>query len=74
MSEWKLYVWTEVLCDYTCGMAFAIARSKEEAYEAYEALLGVYIKEELIGGKLKTYELPELQLDEPICEYVYGGG
>lgn len=27
----KLYVWPEVFCDYTCGMAVAIAETLEEA-------------------------------------------
>ena len=27
----KLYVWEEVLCDWTCGVVFAMAYSVEEA-------------------------------------------
>jgi len=27
----KLFVWHGVFCDYTCGMAVAIARTKEDA-------------------------------------------
>lgn len=27
----KLYVWEEVLCDYTCGVIFAMAHNIEEA-------------------------------------------
>jgi len=29
----KLYVWEDVLCDYTCGVMFALASSVEEARE-----------------------------------------
>jgi hypothetical protein len=28
---YRLYVWTDILCDYTCGVAFALASSVEEA-------------------------------------------
>lgn len=27
----KLFVWDEVFCDYTCGIAFALAHDAEEA-------------------------------------------
>jgi len=27
----KLFVWNEVYCDYTCGVAFALAETKEQA-------------------------------------------
>ena len=27
----KLFVWDDVFCDYTCGVAFALAETKEEA-------------------------------------------
>lgn len=29
----KLYVWEEVLCDYTCGVIFALANNVDEARE-----------------------------------------
>ena len=30
-KDLKLYVWQEVFCDYTCGIAFALAHDEEEA-------------------------------------------
>lgn len=30
-TNMKLYLWTDVYCDYTCGCAFAIAKTEEEA-------------------------------------------
>lgn len=30
-DKWKVYVWDKVLCDNTCGMMVAVARSIEEA-------------------------------------------
>lgn len=30
----SLYVWENVLCDWTCGMVVALARSEEEARDA----------------------------------------
>ena len=27
----KLFVWRDVLCDYTCGIAFAMAETEERA-------------------------------------------
>jgi hypothetical protein len=36
----KLYVWTDVLCDYTCGVAFALASSVEEARQLVTDSLG----------------------------------
>jgi hypothetical protein len=31
IGDLKLYVWDEVLCDYTCGIIFALARDENEA-------------------------------------------
>lgn len=31
MEKLKLYVWENYGCDYTCGIAFALAESEEEA-------------------------------------------
>lgn len=30
----KLYIWDRVFCDYTAGVAFAMAPTLQEAYEA----------------------------------------
>ena len=33
MNKYKLYVWDDVLSDYTTGIAFAIAKTKKQAVE-----------------------------------------
>ena len=61
----KLYVWEDVLRDYTSGIAFALAESPEEARE-------LVIKK--LGGNHEDL------CDSPKCIetkegfYVYGGG
>jgi len=30
-KDLKLYIWKGVFCDYTCGIAFALAHNEEEA-------------------------------------------
>ncbi len=72
----KLFVWHKVLCDYTCGMAFAVAENLEEALDNMRSFNGGkpskpahYITDELRGVKPEEYDL-----DHPIAFYVYGGG
>lgn len=70
-DPWKLYIWDEVLCDYTCGMAFAIARTVEEAIKA----TGVpEYNRDLYNSEPRVINLPGLSLSEPIGEHCYGGG
>jgi hypothetical protein len=63
----KLYVWTGVLYDYTSGLAFALATSKEHALK-------------LLSKDLNRDSLAELQRATPEvytgahAEYIYGGG
>jgi len=74
----KLYVWEKVLCDWTCGIAFALAVSLEEAKELvsdkYNEMFGC-TKED------GDYEIPYFVNDEDPKIYddsvgytVYGGG
>lgn len=69
LDEWSLYVWHDVLCDYTCGMAFAIAPNLETAIVA---ALGedIYLGLGLDGLTIT----PLSEIDGPIGSYVYGGG
>lgn len=63
-----LYVWEGVLTDYTSGMAFAIAESKEEA--AKIAAHGTdYVERELLSSDCEVNELTE-----KFGTHVYGGG
>lgn len=50
MRENKLYVWEDVLCDWTCGVIFALAPTLEDARRIVlanspEELLGAVRKE-----------------------------
>ena len=66
----KLYVWYDVLCDWTSGVAFSLASSPEEA------------KDLLMKSGLHEHQWDGLKLDgqdyevydEPVASYVYGGG
>lgn len=45
-DKYRLYIWHDVFCDYTCGVAFAIARSAAEARKAIaESAAGDYPKD-----------------------------
>ena len=66
--EMKLYLWHDVLCDYTAGMAFAVAHSVEEAR-------GLLVASEAYWGSSDLKSDPEVhELDQPFCAYVHGGG
>lgn len=67
MDELKLYVWGNVFCDYTCGIAFAIAHDSEEARKMIIEKAG-YIDTDLANP-------PDVyKLNNPIAFYVAGGG
>lgn len=62
--KYKLYVWEDVLQDYTSGIAFAVARSPEEARDKIATAYAVgfghqddeYIRKHLAGAP-DEYEL-----------------
>lgn len=69
--EKKLYVWEGVLCDYTDGIAFALAESPEKAAEM--------LKKEIGGGMWESAHWEGIKLDgvlpvEKDCGYCWGGG
>jgi hypothetical protein len=68
----KLYVWEDVFCDYTCGMAMAIAESKKEAIKLITKNM-----ENWETSKIRELEKNEPnihELDEKPSYYVTGGG
>jgi hypothetical protein len=69
----KLYVWTDVLKDYTPGIAFALAATEDEARELVvkKALHSTYVEQEL-AGKPQVFD-PERE-DAGVVFIVYGGG
>jgi hypothetical protein len=71
----KLFVWEGVLTDWTSGMAFAIARTKEEA--ANLAIKGLRNDEmfcEYSLAELLESPCSEFKLNKPIGAHVHGGG
>ena len=59
MSKLKLYVWEEFSCDWTCGIAFAIAESKEEAKTLCTKAYGMFFTPWFDDSKLTIHELTE---------------
>ena len=63
----KLYVWEDVLCDYTSGIAFALAENKKMALA-------------LLARRLSDVSMEEIRAKKPKirrtkCAYfTYGGG
>lgn len=62
----KLYVWHEVLCDYTCGAMFALAESVEEARRLIVET-GETIVDEDLEREPTVYETP-------VAFAIWGGG
>ena len=65
--ENKLFVWEDVLCDYTSGMAFAIAPDLETALKILNEKAGFDLN-------LPISKLTILSLTKPEGFYVWGGG
>jgi hypothetical protein len=63
----KLYVWEDVLADYTSGIAFALARSPEHARK-------LIIKKMGTDFRASEFEPKPLVVSRPAGFYVYGGG
>lgn len=64
----SLYLWRDVLYDYTAGMAFAIAASADEARGMLVRDPGIYAGDDFAKD-------PEVhELTEPFCAFVHGGG
>jgi len=70
----KLYVWEGVFCDYTCGMAVALAYTKEEAIQTLVKETGW--GEETVRQEIDSVEPEVIQIKDrkkPIAWYVEGG-
>jgi len=71
----KLYVWENVLCDWTCGIAFALANSLEEAIK----LVSDYYNKGF-GWEGEEYQTPYFVSEEPkiydvpVGYAIWGGG
>jgi hypothetical protein len=65
-EDLKLYVWEDVLADYTSGIMFALARSESEARELILKNCS-FVPDEDLAKEPKVYETP-------IGFAVWGGG
>lgn len=63
----KLYVWENVLCDWTCGIIFATANSVEEAREI------VLKEQDLPSIREAINDEPAIYLN-PVAFINWGGG
>lgn len=68
MKKLQLYVWTDFEEDFTAGLAFAIARSEEEAKQMVRDDAGWPDKERRWGT------LHVLPINKPVTFHVFGGG
>lgn len=62
----KLFVWEGFCPDYTDGLAFAIAKSEDDAKKMIEKELGYPVS---VWGSLAIHPL-----NKPFCASVHGGG
>jgi len=76
-TQLRLYVWHEFACDYTCGIAFAIAQNEEEAKDVIlgrstsrytSQYTSRYIRTQLDNIRPEVFEL-----NSPVGFYVEGG-
>lgn len=63
----RLYVWNNVLSDYTPGIAFAMAYNVEEARRLLKQAMPEHNHHEI-------EQEPTFVHTRPACDYVYGGG
>ncbi len=71
MKKWTLYIWEDVLCDYTPGMIVAVARSIEEA-------IGAGMKENSVIGDdmysdYESHLIGDWEPNIPRIWYTWGG-
>ena len=68
----QLYVWDHVLCDYTCGIAVAVARTESEARETLlKSTTDAWEREALAAD---VSGAPAEILDVPAGAFCWGGG
>lgn len=65
-QQMQLFVWDNVLCDYTDGLMFALAHSVEEARDL--------LREEVYDSDDLQQEPTVYDLTTPVYRAVWGGG
>jgi len=71
----KLFVWKDVLRDYTSGMMFAVAHDLEEAKAELLRQLSDYEDYDIRADLAKEVQVIDLEgRTEPVAFYIWGGG
>jgi hypothetical protein len=75
----KLYVWENVLCDYTCGMIICIAEDLESARKAWYKEFEEWMKMPITRQYAMEVQSEPIVYDlnvpcDAICHFVTGGG
>lgn len=66
MAQLKLFVWQDVLRDYTAGIVFALAENADKARKLVRDVHGEYVESEISRE-------PEV-FDSPVAFAQWGGG
>lgn len=66
MGHNKLFVWKGVMCDYTCGLAFALAPDIETARD-------MVIRDGASEWEIKQAEPLVIETDQTFAAHVWGG-
>lgn len=69
MNERYLFVWEDVFCDYTSGIAFALAGNLDEAHQAIGEVLSEWMLDEI-----KRTNPRVVNVKENYANGVIGGG
>jgi len=70
MKKWKLFIWRGIRSDWTDGIGFAVARTKEEAIEAIHQISEDWEWDSYAGELLIVQ--PEIH-DPPYGGWISGG-
>ena len=62
----KLFVWEDVMCDYTCGTAFALAPDVETARK-------MVIDDGASETEIKNVDPDVIETSQPYAHHVWGG-
>ena len=63
----KLFIWRNVLADYTSGIAFALAETEQEARE-------MLLKDEDCLARDASFKEKPLVYEDKMCDTLWGGG
>tara|TARA_R110002124_G_scaffold280086_1_gene453153 strand:+ start:1056 stop:1277 length:222 start_codon:yes stop_codon:yes gene_type:complete len=73
MTNLKLFIWEDVLCDHSCGIAFALAKTLEDARKI------IFSKSMQEAGYVSNTLKTDLESEPKVVDneegfYIWGGG